>query len=66
MKKALALGTISGNGYFTKKCQQFFEQKYHFKKCLLTSSCTDALEMAALFCQIKQIIITSSLSWRRI
>jgi dTDP-4-amino-4,6-dideoxygalactose transaminase len=39
---------ISGNGKFTKLCHQFFEQKYGFKKCLLTTSCTDALEMASL------------------
>ncbi|MBP5798240.1 MAG: dTDP-4-amino-4,6-dideoxygalactose transaminase [Bacteroidales bacterium] len=43
---------LSGNGPFTKRCQQFFEQKYGFRKCLLTTSCTDALEMAALLCDI--------------
>ncbi|MFM7089677.1 MAG: dTDP-4-amino-4,6-dideoxygalactose transaminase, partial [Bacteroidota bacterium] len=41
-------GRISGDGKFTAACQQFFEEKYHFKKTFLTSSCTDALEMAAL------------------
>lgn len=46
-------GNISGNGIFTKKCQQFFESRYGFKKTLLTSSCTDALEMAAILCNIK-------------
>jgi dTDP-4-amino-4,6-dideoxygalactose transaminase len=53
---------ISGNGIFTKKCQEFFEKRYGFKKCLLTSSCTDALEMAALLIDIKpgdQVIIPS-------
>lgn len=39
---------ISGNGYFTGQCQNFLEQRYGIKKVLLTSSCTDALEMAAL------------------
>jgi len=39
---------VSGNGYYTKKCQSFLEQHYGFKKCLLTTSCTDALEMAAI------------------
>ncbi|MFN0201528.1 MAG: dTDP-4-amino-4,6-dideoxygalactose transaminase [Bacteroidia bacterium] len=39
---------ISGDGMFTQKCSQFFEQKYGFKKVLLTTSCTDALEMAAI------------------
>lgn len=46
-------GHISGNGIFTKKCQQFFEDKYHFTKCLLTTSCTDALEMCALLLEIQ-------------
>ena len=43
---------ISGNGKFTKLCHQFFEQRYGFRKCLLTTSCTDALEMAAILCGI--------------
>ncbi len=37
---------ISGNGEFTKKCQSFFEEKYGFRKTLLTTSCTDALEIS--------------------
>ena len=53
IRQAVELGHISGNGQFTKKCQQFFEQRYRFKKCLLTSSCTDALEMAALLCDVQ-------------
>lgn len=44
---------ISGNGVFTKKCHQFLEERYHFKKVLLTTSCTDALEMAALLIGIE-------------
>lgn len=44
---------ISGNGYYTKKCQNFFEEKFGFKKTLLTTSGTDALEMAALLIEIK-------------
>lgn len=44
--------TMSGNGEFTKKCQTFFEQKYNFKKCLLTTSGTDALEMCAMLCDL--------------
>ena len=51
--EAVALGKISGNGDFTKKCQRFFENKFSFKKALLTTSCTDALEMAALLLDIK-------------
>ncbi|MDR0630695.1 MAG: dTDP-4-amino-4,6-dideoxygalactose transaminase [Holosporales bacterium] len=54
IEQAVRSGKISGNGFFTQKCQQFFEQKYGFKKCLLTTSCTDALEMAAILCDIQQ------------
>ena len=44
---------ISGDGIFTKKCHAFFEEKYGFLKCLLTTSCTDALEMAAILIDIQ-------------
>lgn len=50
---AVQSGKISGNGKYTKKCHQFFEDKYGFGKCLLTSSCTDALEMSALLMNIQ-------------
>lgn len=50
---AVASGKISGNGKYTQLCQQFFEQKYGFGKCLLTTSCTDALEMAAILINIQ-------------
>ncbi|HLF51217.1 dTDP-4-amino-4,6-dideoxygalactose transaminase [Flavobacterium sp.] len=50
---AVASGKISGNGKYTQKCQQFFEQHYGFGKCLLTTSCTDALEMAAILIGIQ-------------
>jgi len=53
IEQAVQTGKISGNGAFTKKCQQFFEQKYGFKKCLLTTSCTDALEMCAILADIQ-------------
>jgi dTDP-4-amino-4,6-dideoxygalactose transaminase len=52
--QAVYSSKISGNGIFTKKCHQFFEEKYGFKKCLLTTSCTDALEMAAILLNIKE------------
>lgn len=51
--QAVYSGKLSGNGIFTKKCQKFFEEQYGFKKALLTTSCTDALEMAAILCDIK-------------
>ena len=46
--QAVENGKISGNGDFTKRCQEFFEKRYGFGRCLLTTSCTDALEMAAI------------------
>lgn len=52
--QAVAGGKISGDGMFTKKCHDFFQEKYGFQKCLLTTSCTDALEMAAILCNIKE------------
>jgi dTDP-4-amino-4,6-dideoxygalactose transaminase len=51
---AVASGKISGNGKYTQKCQQFFEDKFGFKKTLLTTSCTDALEMAAILIDLKE------------
>ncbi|EIA8241509.1 dTDP-4-amino-4,6-dideoxygalactose transaminase [Escherichia coli] len=51
--EAVSNGKISGDGIFTKKCHEFFERKYGFKKALLTTSCTDALEMAAILLDIK-------------
>jgi len=51
---AVNSGKISGNGKYTQKCQSFFEKNYGFKKCLLTTSCTDALEMAAMLANIKE------------
>lgn len=52
IKQAVETGKISGGGLFTKKCQHFFETRYGFNKSLLTSSCTDALEMAAILCGV--------------
>ena len=51
--QAVASGKISGDGMFTRKCHEFFEEKYGFKKALLTTSCTDALEMAAILLNIQ-------------
>jgi dTDP-4-amino-4,6-dideoxygalactose transaminase len=62
IEAAVQTGKISGNGIFTQKCQNFFEQKYGFKKVLLTTSCTDALEMAAILANIQpgdEVIIPS-------
>jgi dTDP-4-amino-4,6-dideoxygalactose transaminase len=51
--EAVASGKISGDGIFTKKCHQYFEEKLGLRKALLTTSCTDALEMAALLIDIQ-------------
>ena len=53
INEAAANLKLSGNGPFTGKCQNFFEEKFGFKKALLTSSCTDALEMCALLLNIQ-------------
>lgn len=54
IQDAVASGKISGNGMFTQKCHDFFESKYGFKKVLLTTSCTDALEMCAMLLNIEE------------
>lgn len=53
VNQAIDAGRLSGNGDFTKKCHRFFEERFGFRKCLLTTSCTDALEMAAILSQIE-------------
>ncbi|MBO9153260.1 dTDP-4-amino-4,6-dideoxygalactose transaminase [Chitinophaga sp. MAH-28] len=60
--QAVYSGKISGNGIYTKGCQRFFEERYGFKKTLLTTSCTDALEMAAILANIQpgdEVIVPS-------
>ena len=54
--------TMSGNGEFTKLCHGFFEKRYGFRKCLLTTSGTDALEMCAMLCRLQpgdEVIVPS-------
>ena len=54
--------TMSGNGQFTKLCHGFFEKRYGFRKCLLTTSGTDALEMCAMLCELEpgdEVIVPS-------
>jgi len=45
-------GHTSGDGVFTRRCQALLEQRFTASKVLLTTSCTSALEMAALLCDI--------------
>jgi len=62
MERAIANSHISGDGYFTKKCNNLLEDQLNVPKVLLTTSCTHALEMAALLLDIKpgdEVIIPS-------
>lgn len=62
MYQAVYSGKISGNGTYTKKCQEYFENRYSIMKALLTTSCTDALEMCALLANIQpgdEVIVPS-------
>lgn len=62
MYQAVYNGKLSGNGMFTKRCQAWFEERYGFRKCLLTTSGTDALEMCAMLCDLQpgdEVIIPS-------
>ena len=52
--EAVRNGKISGNGKHTNLCQDFFQNRFGFKKSLLTTSCTDALEMSALLSNIDE------------
>ncbi len=54
VKKAIENMHICGDGEFTKKCSQYLEKTTGTAKCLLTTSCTHALEMAALLCDLKE------------
>jgi dTDP-4-amino-4,6-dideoxygalactose transaminase len=51
--ESMSSSKISGDGDFTKKCHKWFEEKLQCKKVLLTTSCTHALEMAAILLDIK-------------
>ncbi|GAB2958333.1 dTDP-4-amino-4,6-dideoxygalactose transaminase [Hymenobacter coalescens] len=62
IEEAVRSGKISGDGLFTKRCHAFFEQKFGFHKVLLTTSCTDALEMAAILLDLQpgdEVIVPS-------
>ena len=54
IEDAVSRGLISGNGYYTKKCHTYFQSTFAFKKVLLTTSCTDALEMCAILANVKE------------
>ncbi len=54
MKQAIKDRKICGDGEFTKECSKWMEEKFNVPKVLLTTSCTSALEMAAILLNIKQ------------
>ncbi len=60
--KAVESGSTSGNSFYTKRVHEFFNSNFNFNKSLLTTSCTDALEMSAILANIKpgdEVIIPS-------
>jgi dTDP-4-amino-4,6-dideoxygalactose transaminase len=60
--QAVALGNIAADGYFTKACSELFEQRFGIQRVLMTPSCTAALEMAAILCDLKagdEVIVPS-------
>ena len=62
IRLAVCEGHASGNGRFSKLCHNFFEEKWGIQKCLMTTSCTDALEMAAILLDIRpgdEVIVPS-------
>jgi dTDP-4-amino-4,6-dideoxygalactose transaminase len=62
VREALNNGHVSGNGPFTQRCHEMLRERYGYKHCLLTSSCTDALEMCALLLDLQagdEIIVPS-------
>lgn len=52
ISQSVLSGQIAGDGLFTKKCHELLERKFNIPKVLLTHSCTAALEMAALLCEV--------------
>lgn len=53
MADAIRLSHISGDGSYSKKCHQFFEQQFGVVKAMVTPSCSHALEMTALILDLK-------------
>ena len=53
LQELMAARRFSGDGGFTRRCSSFFEERYGVKRALLATSCTDALEMAAILSDIQ-------------
>jgi dTDP-4-amino-4,6-dideoxygalactose transaminase len=52
IREAVHCGHLAGDGQFTERCQRWMEEEFDIKKVLLTTSCTMALEMSAILCDI--------------
>src|SRR5215831_9265222 len=52
--QAVLSGQASGDGQYSKKCQQLLEERFGAAQALLTTSCTTALEMAAILCKLNE------------
>ena len=50
--QAVTMGNLSGDGHFTKACAQLMQDRFGIKKVLMVPSCTAALEMAAMLCNL--------------
>ena len=62
IKDAVKRRKLCGDNYYTKQCNKLIEEKYQAQKALLTPSCTHALELAAILCDIKpgdEVIVPS-------
>ena len=53
-RQAVTSGQIAADGIFTSKCTSFFEEHFQIRKALMTPSCTAALEMAAILCDLSE------------
>ncbi|MBX6315219.1 MAG: dTDP-4-amino-4,6-dideoxygalactose transaminase [Isosphaeraceae bacterium] len=51
--QAITSGNIAGDGPFTKRCARLLEERFGIAKVLMTPSCTAALEMAAMLCELE-------------
>tara|TARA_R110001583_G_scaffold111063_2_gene260126 strand:+ start:2331 stop:3461 length:1131 start_codon:yes stop_codon:yes gene_type:complete len=62
IEQAISSNHLSGDGFFSKKCESWFEEKFNIAKGLMTPSCTAALELAAILTDIKlgdEVIVPS-------
>lgn len=52
--QAVTFGNMAGDGYFTKACCELMQSRFKIPKILMTPSCTAALEMCAMLCDLKE------------